>query len=74
MPQAMPKLRVNSVGRAIQATVDVDLLVRRGSVSAVLGRLAFAAASMHARIWPACLPPPIASNASVAPVSIKRRR
>ena len=28
-----------------------------------------AAASMHARIWLATFPPPIASNASVAPVS-----
>mmetsp|Transcript_33378 Transcript_33378/g.95880 ORF Transcript_33378/g.95880 Transcript_33378/m.95880 type:complete len:262 (-) Transcript_33378:66-851(-) len=28
-----------------------------------------AAASMHVRIWPASLPPPVASNASVAPVA-----
>ena len=32
--------------------------------------LATAAASMQLRIWPASLPPPVASNAMVAPVAV----
>ena len=57
----------------IESAVDVDLLVGVGSVPAELAARSPATFSMRDSSVPASSPPPIASNAMVAPVSRRAR-